>query len=48
MATAPVLEKTPPPPVAEAPATHPKKGILSHWRLYAAISPSICCSSPSV
>src|SRR6266545_2410253 len=38
MATAPVLD-TPPPPVAEKTAVRPPKGILSHWRLYAAISP---------
>lgn len=47
MATAPVVD-TPPAALAETPVTHPKKGILSYWRLYAAISPSICCSSPSV
>ncbi|KUO15674.1 carbohydrate ABC transporter permease [Streptomyces dysideae] len=38
MATAPLLEQ-PPTAVAEAPTVHPGKGILSHWRLYAAISP---------
>ncbi|MER5216513.1 sugar ABC transporter permease [Streptomyces sp. NPDC002838] len=38
MATAPVVEQ-PPTVVAETPAAPPKKGILSHWRLYAAISP---------
>ncbi|WP_128375755.1 carbohydrate ABC transporter permease [Streptomyces cavernae] len=38
MATAPTVDK--PPAVApEAPAVHPKKGVLSHWRLYLAISP---------
>lgn len=46
MATAPVVD-TPPAALAEIPAVHPKKGILSYWRLYAAISPSICCSWPS-
>lgn len=46
MATAPVLD-TPPPPVVETPVVRPSKGILSHWRLYAAISPSTCCSWPS-
>jgi cellobiose transport system permease protein len=38
MATAPVVEQ-PPAVVAETPAAPPKKGILRHWRLYAAISP---------
>jgi cellobiose transport system permease protein len=38
MATAPAVEQ-PPAVVAETPAAPPKKGILSHWRLYAAISP---------
>lgn len=47
MTTAPVVE-TPPAAVAGAPVVHAKKGILSYWRLYAAISPSICSSSPSV
>ncbi|MFD7401591.1 carbohydrate ABC transporter permease [Streptomyces sp. NPDC059866] len=39
MATVPVVEQPPPTAVAEKPAVHPRKGILSHWRLYAAISP---------
>ncbi|MGW0331910.1 carbohydrate ABC transporter permease [Streptomyces sp. NPDC003011] len=38
MATAPLLEQ-PPAVLAETPAVHPGKGVLSHWRLYAAISP---------
>ncbi|MEV6591121.1 carbohydrate ABC transporter permease [Streptomyces acidicola] len=38
MATAPVIE-TPPATVTAAPTGPEGKGILSHWRLYAAISP---------
>ncbi|MFE9649534.1 carbohydrate ABC transporter permease [Streptomyces sp. NPDC006365] len=38
MATAPVVAK-PPAAVVETPPEHPKKGILSYWRLYVALSP---------
>ncbi|MFE9687603.1 carbohydrate ABC transporter permease [Streptomyces sp. NPDC002701] len=38
MATAPMVDK-PPAPVTGPPSANPGKGILSHWRLYAAISP---------
>ncbi|MFE6520434.1 carbohydrate ABC transporter permease [Streptomyces sp. NPDC057794] len=38
MATVPALDK-PPAATAPAPVVHRRKGVLSHWRLYAAISP---------
>ncbi|WP_309097420.1 sugar ABC transporter permease [Streptomyces sp.] len=38
MATAPALDK-PPSAVTGTPAVHRRKGVVSHWRLYAAISP---------
>ncbi|CAL9629302.1 Lactose transport system permease protein LacF [Streptomyces sp. enrichment culture] len=38
MATVPALDE-PPAATAPAPAVHRRKGVLSHWRLYAAISP---------
>jgi cellobiose transport system permease protein len=38
MATAPALDK-PPAAVTGTPAVHRRKGVVSHWRLYAAISP---------
>ncbi|MGI5193488.1 carbohydrate ABC transporter permease [Streptomyces sp. CA-288835] len=38
MATAPVVDK-PPASVLETPPEQPKKGILSYWRLYLALSP---------
>lgn len=46
MATVPALEK-PPVVMTEIPAVQPRKGFRKYWHLYAAISPSTCCSSPS-
>lgn len=46
MATLPAVE-TPPAVVAPTPVVQPRKGLRAYWHLYAAISPSICCSSAS-